>query len=83
MISQKQKNIHWTEEETRPPLGQKQTSTPASSWQGWSLWLRILGVVVPLVGGFCRAFPIPGDIPLPNMLLEYALGEFHYDNGKQ
>jgi hypothetical protein len=64
MISQKQNNIHWPEEETLPPLDQKPTSTPASSWQGWSLWLRVLGVVVPLVGGFFRAFPIPGDIPL-------------------
>jgi len=56
MISQEQNNIRWPEEETPPPLKQKQTSTPASSWRSWSFWLRVLGVVVPLVGGFALMF---------------------------
>jgi hypothetical protein len=59
MISHEQNNIRWPEEETPPPLAQKHTSTPASSWRGWSLWLRVLGIVVPLVAGFALfAFPI-------------------------
>ena len=62
MISHEQNTIRRPEEETAPPLDQKQTSTPASSWRGWSLWLRVLGVVVPLVGGFALAFPI--NIPV-------------------
>jgi hypothetical protein len=58
MISQKQNNIGRPEEEAAPSLDQKQT-TPVSSWRGWSLWLRVLGVVVPLVGGFAQFFPSP------------------------
>ncbi len=67
MISHEQNNICWPEEETEPPLDQKQLSTPAFSWRGWSPWLRVLGVVVPLVVGFALAFPI--DIPLGVYLL--------------
>ena len=67
MISHEQNNIRQPEEETAPPLDQKQTSTPASSWRSWSLWLRVLGVVVPLVAGFALAFPT--DIPLGLYLL--------------
>jgi hypothetical protein len=67
MISQKQNNMHWPEEETPPPLEQKHTATATSSWRGWSLWLRVLGVVVPLVAGFALAFPI--NIPLNVYLL--------------
>jgi hypothetical protein len=47
--------MHWPEEETPPPLDQKHTATVASSWRGWSLWLRVLGVVVALVGPFALA----------------------------
>ncbi len=50
MISQKQNNFNWPEEETPPTPNQEQIAPAASSWQGWSLWLRILGVVVALVG---------------------------------
>jgi hypothetical protein len=64
MIPQKQNDILWPEEEPAFPLDQKPPSTPAASWRGWSLWLWVLGVVLPLVGGFSRAFPIPGDLPL-------------------
>jgi hypothetical protein len=59
MISQKQNNIGRPEEEAAPPLDHKQTSTPVSSWRSWSLWLRVLGVVVALVGGFVQFFPSP------------------------
>jgi hypothetical protein len=62
MISHEQNNIHEPEEKAALPLDQKQTTTPASLWRGWSLWLRVLGVVVPLVGGFALAFPI--NIPV-------------------
>lgn len=55
MISQKQNNFHWPEEET-PSLDQEQTAPATSSWQGWSLWLRILGVVLALVGRFIFPF---------------------------
>ena len=51
MISQQQNNIHMPEEETAPSLEQKQPSAPTSSWRSWSLWLRRLGVVMPLVCG--------------------------------
>ena len=34
----------------------KKKSTPASSWRGWSLWLRVLGVVVPLVVSLVCSF---------------------------
>ncbi len=67
MISHEQNNIRWPEEEAAPPPDQKHTATSASSWRGWSFWLRVLGVVVPLVGGFALAFPI--DIPLGMYLL--------------
>jgi hypothetical protein len=52
MLSQKQNNMHWPEEETQPSLDQKLTATSDSSWRGWSLWLRVLGVVEALVGPF-------------------------------
>jgi hypothetical protein len=63
VLSQRQNNIHWPEEEKPPSLDQKQTVTSASSWRGWSLWLRILGGVVALGAGF--AFPFPINIPIP------------------
>ena len=56
MLPQKSNNMHWAEEETSPPLAQKKKSTPASSWRGWSRWLRVLGVVVPLVVSFVCPF---------------------------
>jgi hypothetical protein len=59
--------MHWTEEETSPPLDQKQPSTPASSWRGWSLWLRVLGVVVAFAGGFASFLPI--DVPIYMILM--------------
>jgi hypothetical protein len=59
MISQKPNNFHWPEEETPPSSNQEQTAPAASSWQGWSLWLRILGVVVALGAGFGQFFPNP------------------------
>ena len=62
MLSQKQNNMHWPEQETPPPLEQKHTDTSASAWRGWNLWLRVLGVVVPLAAGFALFFPIA--IPL-------------------
>jgi hypothetical protein len=56
MIPQQSKNRQWSEDETAPPLGQKQQSTPAASWRGWSLWLRVLGAVLPLVVGLVCSF---------------------------
>ena len=56
MISQKPNNFHWPEEETPPSPTQEQTAPAASSWQGWSLWLRILGVVVAVGAGFGQFF---------------------------
>src|SRR5579884_4315286 len=53
MISQKQNNMHWPEEET---------------WRDWSLWLRVLGVTVALVGGFAFSFPNP--LPLALVIVE-------------
>lgn len=58
MISQKPNNFHWPEE-TPPSPHQEQTAPAASSWQGWSLGLRILGVVVALGAGFGQFFPSP------------------------
>ena len=55
MISQQRQNIHVPEEETSPPLDQKQPSAPTFSWRDWSLWLRVLGVVVALMGPFTWA----------------------------
>ena len=100
MISQKQNTMHWSEEETPPPLDQEQTATATSSywqsneywrsdegqkllkeldqelyatssWRGWSLWLRILGVVGVLVASI--AFFFPGSIPIA-FPLEILLG---------
>jgi hypothetical protein len=56
MLSQQHNNIHWPEEETPPSLDQKQTVPSTSTWRGWSLWLRILGVVIALVSGFALLF---------------------------
>ncbi len=60
------------EEETPPLADQKQQSPPAPSWRGWSWLFRILGVVVPLVGGFVLSFPnpLPWSLPLDMYLLE-------------
>jgi hypothetical protein len=58
MLSQQQNNMHLPEEETPPPLDQKHTATSASSWRGWSLWLRVLGVIVALVAPFALAFDL-------------------------
>jgi len=54
MLSQQQKSTHEPEEET-PPLDKEQPSAPVSSWQGWSPWLRVLGVIVALMGPFAWA----------------------------
>ena len=51
MLTQQQNTLHSPEEETAPPLDQMQPSAPTSSWRGWSLWLRVVGVVVSLVCG--------------------------------
>ncbi|MGZ3643754.1 MAG: hypothetical protein ACXVCM_07865 [Ktedonobacteraceae bacterium] len=50
MISQQQNDIRVPEEETPPPHDQKQPSALTFSWRSWSLWLRILGVVLAFVG---------------------------------
>lgn len=63
MISHEQNSIGRPEEEAAPPLDQKQT-TPVSPWRTWSLWLRVLGVVVALGAGFAFAFPTNLTIPL-------------------
>lgn len=55
MISQKQNNFHRPEEETQPSPYQEQTAPAVSSWRDWSLWLRVLGVVVALMGPFTWA----------------------------
>ena len=59
MISQQQNDINVNEEETPPPHDQKQPSAPTFSWRSWSLWLRVLGVVMPLVASFVYAFIDP------------------------
>jgi hypothetical protein len=69
MIPQVHNDIIWHEEETAPPLDQKQESTSASSWRGWSLWLRVLGVVVAFVGGIASFLPIPIDVPIYVVLM--------------
>ena len=56
MLSQQQNDIHMPEEETPPPLDQEHAATSTSPWQGWSLWLRIFGVVVALAAGVALAF---------------------------
>ncbi len=63
MISQQQNNFNWPEEET-PPLDQAQAAPAASSWRGWSLWLRILGLVVVLLGQFA----------MPLVFQDFSLG---------
>jgi len=58
MISHEQNTIHGTEEQTPPLLVPKPPFTSASSWRrpsswrGWSLWLRVVGVVLSVVSGF-------------------------------
>ncbi len=69
MLSQQQNNIHWLEDETAPSLDQKQSVTSASSWRGWSLWLRILGVVIAFVAGFALMFLQTPDEASWNVLL--------------
>jgi hypothetical protein len=71
MIPQVHNDRIWYEEQTPPPVDQKQKSTSASSWRGWSRLLRVLGVVVPFVGGFTLSFPNP--LPLSVYLLEPIL----------
>lgn len=56
MISQKQNNIRWAEEEIAPHIDQKPPYTPTFSWRGWSPWFIVLAVVVPLAAGFTRDF---------------------------
>jgi hypothetical protein len=56
MISQQSKSRHWPEEETAPPHAHNQQATAAASWRGWSRWLGILGVVMPLVVGVICSF---------------------------
>ncbi len=55
MVSQKQNNFHLPEEETPRSPYQDQAAPAVSSWRGWSLWLRVLGVVVALMGPFTWA----------------------------
>ncbi len=55
MIPQQSNNRN-PEEETSPPLAQTQQATPDSSWRGWGRWLRVLGVIVPLVMGSVCSF---------------------------
>ena len=56
MLSQQQNDRHVPEEETPPPLDQEHAATSTSPWQGWSLWLRVLGVVVALAAGVALTF---------------------------
>ena len=74
MISQKHNNFHWTEEETSPTPNQEQTAPAASSWQGWSLWLRILGVVVALVGNVVLVLLGTQDFQSLSILLLVLVG---------
>ncbi len=74
MLSQQQNNIHWPEEEAPPALEQKQPVTFASSWGGWSFWLRILGGVVALGGPFVLEFILPlMKLPDPDAWNVYLL----------
>ena len=59
MLSQQQNHLHWPEEKTPPALDQKQTVISASSWSGWSLWLRLGGGAVAVGGPFALAFLLP------------------------
>jgi hypothetical protein len=74
MLSQKHNTFHWPEEET--PLHQEQAATATSSWQGWSLWLRILGIVITLVALLARVLPIPipVDVSPLGLFLPVLLG---------
>ena len=74
MISQQQKNFHWPEEETAPSPDQEQTGPGASLWQGWSLWLRILGVVVALVGNVVLALLGTQDFQSLSIVLLIVVG---------
>ncbi len=78
MISQQQNNIRESEEETSPPHEQKQPPAPTSSWRGWSLWLRVLGVIVALVGGLATVFIMNTliNVPLEEVLLPPILVGF-------
>ena len=56
MRTRQSKSRHWSEDEISPSLAQTQQGTLAASWRGWNRWLRILGVVVPLVVSFVCSF---------------------------
>ena len=45
-------------------ITQEQTpsATPTSSWRGWDLWLRLLGVAIAVVGGVLCSLPM--TVPL-------------------
>lgn len=36
---------------------QTQSVAPTSSWRGWDLWLRLLGVAIAVVGGVVLSLP--------------------------
>ncbi len=55
MISHQHRNFHRHEEETLPSPYEEQTAPAVSSGRGWSLWLRVLGVIVALMGPFTWA----------------------------
>ncbi len=74
MLSQKHNTFNWPEEETPPTPHQEQTAPAASSWQGWSLWLRILGVVVALVGNVVLALLGTQDFQALSILLLVVVG---------
>ncbi len=61
MPSQQHNTFNWPEEEAPPSSTQEQTTPAAFSWRGWSLWLRIIGVIVALVASFAFMF-----LPIPN-----------------
>ena len=66
--------MHWPEEETSTTPDQKHISTPASSWRGWSLWLRILGVAVALVGNVALALLGTQDFQSLSIVLLILVG---------
>ena len=74
MLSQKHNTFNWPEEETPSTPHPEQTVPASSSWQGWSLWLRILGVVVALVGHLALAVMATQDYQSLGALLVILVG---------
>jgi hypothetical protein len=48
MLPQQSKNRPWPEEGAAPPFVHKPPATSGASWRGWSRWLRVLAVAVPV-----------------------------------